>query len=182
MKKRIPLLLLPLLTLTSCGSNKPVMINPEHSGTLEGTVKQSSKANKDDELFVFSVKVTTESGMITTVALNEENDDLLLYKSTWAESTKRIISTEMPEFLDAFENQTITSFYNSLIKTEESNGTTVRFDSTNFSQGVNSSKYKKWSNIPNSQTSANPELVEVKSVGRLIEIGIVLSVFQAITK
>lgn len=182
MKKRLPLLALPLLTLTSCGGNKMVMIDPEHTGTLVGTVKQGVKADSTDELFVFSVKVTTDSGIITTVEINEELDDLLLYKSTWAETTKTRLQEDMPAFLDQFENQTITSFYNSLIKNEDGNGATVRFDNTNFASGPNNSKYKKWSSIKTSETNANPELVEVKNKGRLIEIGIILSVFQAITK
>ncbi len=193
---------LPLLSLcSSCtGKTSPRKLRLNYTGDLVGEYKQSKLGPSikregetiKDQKFVFSVKITAEDNVIKQIGWNEENKNLLYTKNKWLEDDVKIIKETSQDFFNLFVGLKFEKVYYTLIAHSDnipnpdnpdqilypaSQGCTVRYDSLTFDKGTNDSPYSLWS----SGDYVAPEGSNIKEVGRLVEIGAIMSIYHAIT-
>lgn len=174
-KKLLTLALLGAVGLTSCNSSlkKPLK---NFTGTRTGMIKQRSKADVTsdypdavDELFIFDVKVEAADSVITKVEWNTENPELHYIKTYWTDEEKSEVEELLPAVFTQFENVSFSDFYLELVgdKTDVNPGHDVYFTTPQFSGATNKSRFNQMRRLP--------------YTGALIETGIILGIYEAIT-
>jgi len=206
MKKRFALLMaVPLLALTSCGHAAERKLRTGYTGDLVGEFTQSKLGSSTtteggekvkDQKFVFSVKIHAENNVIKSIGWNTDNKNLLYVKDAWEDETKKNINDGISIFFKQFEEKKFEDVYYTLIAHpnifnedetqllyEKGSGSNVRFDSLDFSAGVNSSTFKYWTG-KDEETKLNrfPSTSETYKKGMLVEIGAIVSIYHAITE
>lgn len=163
-------------SLTGCGGKlgKP---KDHYTGTLTASLKQKNLSDIEadygvgavDQRFFFDIKIEAKDSVIQDVSWNVENKSLLYIKSYWSQDDKTEVGNRIPQMLAQFKDVTFDDFYTELMGdgTEEHPSHDVYFTSGTFSGAVNRSRFSV--------------MQDLTYTGRLIETGVILCIFNAIT-